>query len=125
MPDQAERMPSRIEEDNPVFRAGLIIGTASSQSDNRFDSSVVVSGSNIEVDLGLLIAARPVGRTERLASLEPHVGARWSVQLHPPVIGGRSVVDRPAEDRLIERRQTNGVRTIERDQSKSSECHGL
>ena len=116
-------MTRRIEEHDPVFRTGLIGCSSSAERFNGDERLVVVVRCDVEMCLDLLIPVWPVRRAEVLVALETNLHTSAGVELYPSVVGGRSVVNLAAQERLVERREAHWVWAVEGAESESSDRH--
>lgn len=121
--DEAEGMTRRVEEHDPVCRTGLIGRSSSAERLNGDEGLVVVVRCDIEMCLGLLIPVRPVRRAEGLVALETNVHTSAGIELCPSVVGGRSVVNLTAQERLVELRKAHWVWAVKGAESESSDRH--
>lgn len=118
---KTERVASRVEEDSPSVRRWLDWRAASSQLLSLLNRGLQICHREIEVDLLGDIARRPC---RRLVVRDLHRAQPHPVRADVNGRGGREH-DLAAQHRGPELSELDWVGTVQRDETASSDGHGL
>ncbi len=115
---EAEGMAGGVEED-PEGLAGLVLGQRGAEGEDLRLGGVEVLDDDVEVELLRHLLARPRRRPVVLDPLEGQ-----ALVLGPDVDPVLVRLDRPVEQRAVERRQGGGIGTVEHDAREPCDGHG-